>query len=130
LSPGHQQDRHDQSRELLKELQAAKRLHWRFILTGDESWFFYFTLHRKIWLPPDADVPEVARRLINTPKGMVTLFWNLTGIHASNVLVGDSFTAEHFVKHVLNPIHLLSIVAIAHKQKKKICAPYGQLAGS
>jgi hypothetical protein len=58
----------------------------------------------------------VARRPINTPKAMVTLFWNLTGIHVSDVFVDKSFTPEHFVKNVLNRIHALPIVAVVHKQ--------------
>jgi hypothetical protein len=47
LSEIQRRDRFQQSCELLKELEAAKRLHWRFIFTGDESWFFYFNAYKK-----------------------------------------------------------------------------------
>jgi hypothetical protein len=68
-------DRLMKATELLPVLVRAKKTNWQFILTGDESWFFYYTPNRRIWLPPDAETPEVARQLINTPKIMVTVFW-------------------------------------------------------
>jgi hypothetical protein len=86
---------------------------------GDESWFFYHSLKRRSWLPPDVDAPQVARQLINVPKVMVTLFWNPWGIHVSNALLSESFNADSFVRHLLQPIHSLQIVAVAHKQQKK-----------
>jgi hypothetical protein len=69
---------------------------WSFILTGDESWFFDYNPKRKLWLPPDVDAPQVARQLnkINTPKVMVTLFWNPWGRHVSKALLSESFNAE------------------------------------
>jgi hypothetical protein len=67
-------DRLRQSYKLLEILQNSKRLCWRFILTGDESWFFYVNSHRKLWHLPESDFPEVARRLVNTPKVMITSF--------------------------------------------------------
>jgi transposase len=119
LSAKQKEDRLTQSRELFEVLQNAKKLRWRFILTGDESWFFYVNQHQKLLLPPDADAPEVTRRLINTPKVMITLFWNTSGLQVSNFLEGESFNAEYFVRNILNPIHSLPIVAVAHKQRKR-----------
>jgi hypothetical protein len=87
-------------------LQNAKRLQWTFILRGDESWFFYVNENEKLWLVPDSDPPEVARRRINTAKVMVTLFWNTSGSHVSNFLAGESFDEDDFVRDVFTPIHL------------------------
>jgi transposase len=100
-------------------LQTAKKLRWRFILTGDESWFFYVNEHQKLWLPPDSEAPEVSRRLISTPKVMITLFWNTSGLHVSDFLAGESFNAEYFVRDIMHRIHLLPIVSIAHEQTKR-----------
>jgi hypothetical protein len=63
----------------------------------------------------------VARQVINIniPKVMVTLFWNPWGVHMSKALLSESFNADYFVRHILQPIHSLQIVAVAHKQKKK-----------
>jgi histone-lysine N-methyltransferase SETMAR len=104
----------------LEVLQAAERLRWRFILTGDESWFFDYNPKGKFWLPPDVDAPQMARQVINinTSKVMVTLFWNPWRVHVSNAFLSESFNEDHFVRHILHPIHSLQIVAVAHKQKK------------
>jgi hypothetical protein len=118
LTAKQNEDRFWQSCELLEVLQTAKELRWRFILTGDESWFFYYNPKRSLWLPPDVNAPQVARELINTPKVMVTLFWNPWGVHVSNALLSESFNVNYFVRRILQPIHSLQIVVVAHKQKK------------
>jgi hypothetical protein len=48
LSEPHKIDCLRQSHKLLEVLQNANGLRWRFILTGDESWFFYVNEHRKL----------------------------------------------------------------------------------
>jgi hypothetical protein len=126
LSPQQKEDRLTKSRALLAVLQTAKKLKWRFILTGDESWFFYVNDHQELWLPPDSEAPEVSLRLISTPKVIITLFWNTSGLHVSDFLVGESFNAQYFVRNILHRIHLLPIVSIAHTQKKTIPLAYGQ----
>jgi hypothetical protein len=63
-----------QGHEHLKILQKVKRLRRLFILTEDEFEFFSVNEHRKLSLPPDSDVPEVARQLVNTPKVTIVCF--------------------------------------------------------
>jgi hypothetical protein len=71
----------------------------------DESWFFYYTANSRIWLPPDAEIPEVARRLMNTPKIMVTVFWNPTGLSVNRLLEsGTSFNYVYFSYYVISDI--------------------------
>jgi transposase len=88
---------------------------------GDESSFFDYDPKRKPQLPPDVDAPQVARQLINinTPKVMMALFWNPRGAQVSNALLNESFNADYFVRHILQSIHSLQIVAVAHKQQKE-----------
>jgi hypothetical protein len=74
LTEVQRRERVEKSIVLFSLLAKAKRHAWQFIITGDESWFFYVTSRSKIWLSRDADTPEMARRLINTPKVMVTIF--------------------------------------------------------
>jgi hypothetical protein len=74
--------------------------------------------HQKLWLCPDVEASEVIRRLINTPKVMITLFWNTSELQVSNFLEGESFNAKYLVRNILNFIHSLLIVGIAHKQQK------------
>jgi hypothetical protein len=106
---------------LLSLLATAKRRAWQFIITGDESWFFYITPHSKIWLPRNAHTPEVASQLINTPKVMVTIFWNPFDIHALTALSEKtSFDAGHFIDYVLTPIAELSVLYTAASQNQKL----------
>jgi hypothetical protein len=119
LSAQQRNDQLKQSRELLEVPQNAKRLQWKFIVTEDESRFFYVNEYQKLWLAPDPETPEVARRRINTPEVMVLLFWNISGLHVSNFLASKSFDAGCFVHNVLTPIHHIPIVDVAHKQKKR-----------
>jgi hypothetical protein len=118
LSARQRNDGLKQTQELLEVLQNAKRLRWRFVLTGDESWFFYVNEHQKLWLAPDLDPPEVARRRIKIPNVIVISFGNILGLHVSTFLAGESFDANYFVRNVLTPITHLPIVDVAHKQKK------------
>jgi transposase len=120
LSAQQRNDRLKQWPELLEVPQNAKGPPWRFILMGDEFWFFYINEHQKSWLAPNSDSQEVARRRINTPKMIVTLFWNISGLHVSNFLAGESFDADYFTRNVLIPIHHLPIVDVAHTQKKRL----------
>jgi histone-lysine N-methyltransferase SETMAR len=50
---------------------------------------------------------------------MATLFWNPWGVHLSKALLSEFFNADDFVRHILQPIHSLQIMAVAHKEKKK-----------
>jgi hypothetical protein len=74
--------------------------------------------HQKLWFRPDTEAAEVTRRLINTPKVMITLFWNTSELQVSNFLKGESFNAKYLVRNILNPIQSLPIVDVAHKQRK------------
>jgi hypothetical protein len=47
-------------------------------------------------LPADADTPEVAKQLIDTPKIMITIFWNAFGIQVLALFPEKtSFGAEY-----------------------------------
>jgi histone-lysine N-methyltransferase SETMAR len=121
LAETQRTERVEKATALLALPVKAKRRGWRFIITGHESWFFYVTPHLKIWLPRDVDTPEVARRLINTPKVMVTIFWNMFGIHVLAALPEKtSFDAGYFVVSVLTPIADLPIMYTAASQKQKL----------
>jgi hypothetical protein len=114
-------DRLAKSIELLQILTRAEQTNWRFILTGDESWFFYYPANSGIWLPPDAETPEVARQLINTPKIMVTVFWNPTGLSVNRLLENStSFNSAYFIEYVIGDIEYLPALQSAIGQKKRV----------
>jgi hypothetical protein len=104
-----------QRNDCLKQNEKLVEAPGRFILMGDEFWFVSINEHQKFWLALDSDLPEVARRRINTYKVMVTLFWNISGLYVSNFLACESFDADCFVSNVLSSIHHLVILDVAQK---------------
>jgi hypothetical protein len=61
----------------------------------------------------------VAKRLINTPKMMITIFWNPFGIHVfAAVHEKTSFDAEYCLNYVLTPIEEFPVMLAAVIQKK------------
>jgi hypothetical protein len=59
--------------------------------------------------------------LINTPKAIVTIFWNPFGIHVLAALPEKtSSDAGYFVNYVLTPIEELPVMYTAACQKQKL----------
>jgi hypothetical protein len=89
----------------LTNLRKAQRNAWHFVLTGDQPWFFDYTPHRKLWMPPDVETAEVRRRLNKTPKVMVMIFWNVSGIRVIDYIrSGESFNSAGFIERILPTI--------------------------
>jgi hypothetical protein len=121
LTEAQKRERMEKSKALLSLLAKAKRRAWQFIITDDESWFFYYISHSKIWLPADADTPEVAKQLINTSKIIITIFWNPFGIQVLAMFPEKtSFDAEYFIDYVLTPIEELPAMCAAVTQKQTL----------
>jgi hypothetical protein len=88
------------------------------VLTGDGRRFLSVSAGQWLWRLPDSEAPDVSRCLISTPKVMITLSLNTSGLHVRNLCAGESFNADCFVKNIMDRIHRLPIVSIAHKQQK------------
>jgi hypothetical protein len=91
--------------ELKKVLCWAKYYAWRYILTGDESWF-YFTINLDhAWVPEGAVTPTRSRQTISSPTRMLTVFWSPLGFPFAQILPkGYRFNAEYFWNHILHEI--------------------------
>jgi hypothetical protein len=121
LTEAQRRERVEKSTALLSLRAKGKRRAWQFIITDDESWFFYVPPHSKIWLPRDANTLEVARQLINMPNLMITIFWNPFRIHVLAALPEKaSFDAGYFVNYVFISIAELHIMHKAASQKQKL----------
>jgi hypothetical protein len=109
--------------------RPAKSTAWLFFSTGDESWFFYHTPHRKLWILPDVDAPDVARQLIAMPKLMITIFWGISLIHVIDYLPpGTSFDSTRSIDHILRGFNTPQIINVAARQKESVCDSHGQFA--
>lgn len=94
-----------ESRRLLEVLQEASVDDFRFLVTGDESWFFYSSPKRGLWMPDDAPAPQAQRPSHYGPKTMIVVFWNIHGaVAVAAVPKGKSATGEYFCDEVLQEI--------------------------
>jgi hypothetical protein len=94
----------------LSVLANVKRRAWQFLLITDEYRFFHSLADSKIWLSSDAGAAEIAKQLINTPKVMITIFWNPFVIHVLAALAEKlSFDTEYFIDYALTPIEQIPI---------------------
>ena len=78
---------------------------FRYLLTGDESWFCYFTPHGCQRVHEDDQVPNRVRPNIQNPKIMITIFWNVNGIAILDVLKkGTHMNSTIFISNILEPL--------------------------
>jgi hypothetical protein len=91
--------------KLKKVLCSAKHYGWRYILKGDESWF-YFTINLDYaWLPEGAVTATRSRQTISSPKRMFTVFWSPLGLPLVQILPkAHHFNAEYLYNHILHEI--------------------------
>jgi hypothetical protein len=77
-------------------------------------------VNSRISLPPDAEIPEVARRLINTSTIMVTVLWHPNGLYVNKFLEsGTSFNSAYLIENVLGDIEHLAALQTAIGQTKR-----------
>jgi hypothetical protein len=97
LSPAQKVARVESAIHLKKILLSAKYRGWRYILTGEESWFYFTINHDHTWLPEEALSPTPRRQTINPPKRMLTIFWSPLGFPFVQLLPkGRHFNAGYF----------------------------------
>jgi histone-lysine N-methyltransferase SETMAR len=71
---------------LLDVLRQQEKIHFRDIITGNESWIFIDTEPSSIWLSLDEELPARPRPTIGTDKQMLVVFWGIKGIMHVNWL--------------------------------------------
>jgi hypothetical protein len=92
--------------ELLDMLRAARHNSWNYFVTGDESWFYLETSHETIWLQHGDPRPVREKKVINSPKVMLTVFWSPNGFHLIEALpAGQTFTSDYFSQTILYTLH-------------------------
>jgi histone-lysine N-methyltransferase SETMAR len=121
LSPAQKVARVESAIQLKKILLSAKHRGWRYILTGDESWFYFTINYDHIWLPDGALTPTRPRHTINTPKRMLTIFWSPLGFPLVQLLPkGQHFNARYFCENILQEINQNRPAATAEDGRRNI----------
>jgi hypothetical protein len=91
LDDWSKQARVEMANPMLKMIAEARHQSWRYLLTGDESWFFSSTDYEQMWLPQGENAPTRARHVISTPKVMIIIFWSPLGFPVIGALpAGES----------------------------------------
>jgi hypothetical protein len=68
--------RFQRSQELLAVLQSVQHQGWQYIVTLEESWFYWDIDLKQQWLPADDEPGTRRRRGIDREKTMLTVLWN------------------------------------------------------
>ena len=108
------------SEALLDTLARAEKDSFRFLVTGDETWFFYTSPHNGLWLPPEAEAPTFPRPSHYAPKTMITVFWGIRGVEIILALPADKrWDGDYFADTVVSEIAASELYQKARKQKQR-----------
>lgn len=106
LDAQHKNSRVKYSKRLLDVLESCAKHNFRFILTGDECWFCYFTPNGCQWVKDDDEPPIAERPGFFISKIMLCLFWNPHGIAVIYSLpTGTSMNSSTFITNILEPLN-------------------------
>ena len=120
LTSDMKKNRVDISIKMIETIKQARENTWNFFSTGDESWFYYYTSSKKIWIRNGEKPPSLPNPDFHPKKMMVTIFWSPNGIQSLNVLPqGHSLNAQYFQENTLAELVQNKQVQEAKKQKQK-----------
>jgi hypothetical protein len=87
---------------LLRVLAGHVTLKWHNIVTLYKSWVYVYTEHEMIWVSAGETVSDRERRMIQSPKLMLTVMWNLSEFPVVKSLPkGTKFKAQSDVNNIL-----------------------------
>jgi hypothetical protein len=88
-----------------RALEAIQRTHFRHIITGNESWFYFEYRHTLQSSVSRDGVPQRVDPAIGTAKLMLTAIRSVNGFHLLDLMSSEyRFNAQHFVEHVMAPL--------------------------
>ena len=100
LTPQQKWDRVACSSALLEMCENCYPRHLGELVTGDETWLYYFEPMRKAmnkaWVPKRGDMPQLARRCCSEQKVPYTLFLLLKRHCATETTQDKSITGEYY----------------------------------
>jgi histone-lysine N-methyltransferase SETMAR len=74
---------------------------WHDIVTLDEFWVYLYCEHDLMWMVPGEIVPDRARQTVQSPKLMLTIFWNPSGFHIVKALPkGGKFSTQYYTNDI------------------------------
>jgi hypothetical protein len=90
---------------LFNVLKAQERIHFRDVITGDESWFYIQQKRPRMWVLTADNLPEIPKTTIATQKVMLTVFFGINGVVLTNWMIPpNSLNASYFLNEILVPL--------------------------
>ena len=113
------------SNEILKALEIARKNKFKFILTGDESWFEYAYAYQRMWVFQDDTYSYFTAPTDIQKKIMVTIFLNGDGLQFIDLKPqGVKINAEYFLHNIIQKLENLDVTNAAKKQKQTMLLHY------
>lgn len=102
LSADHKEKRVELSKQMLEVLKNG----YNNIITGDETWMYFFTVSskesNKVWLEKGENRPQIVRTAQNSKKRMFCFFYTVDGVIARIVVEkGKTVNGELYRKQIL-----------------------------
>jgi hypothetical protein len=73
LAPTQETEHATLSIKFLRQLRSIEHHGRHFVVTLDESWFYFSTDHEQVWVRMEEQPHERPRHIIRDPKMMVTI---------------------------------------------------------
>jgi hypothetical protein len=105
----------EHARAMLPFLYAAEHDGWHHLVTGDESWFFFNTSPRRMWILSKDDVVTKSRLDIQSKKSCFQSY----GIRAASMLSTDSQMISKWTAPTLWQIYLLYSIKQSFLDKER-----------
>jgi hypothetical protein len=103
LSSIQNQARVEMSHDLIQVLRSAKHYAWTYIITLDETWFYFSNHFDRNWLPHDEPPPSFPKQTTESQKLMITVVWNPHKFHGIQSLSnGIKWTGRYDSDDVLS----------------------------
>ena len=118
LTPDQKAKRVTLSKAMLQVLNNHEKRNFKYILTGDESWFEYYYGIQHMWICNIDQRQDIVNQTIEK-KIMVIFFFNGDGPQLIKIKPsGLKINAEYFINNVIKKLEVLDVTQKAKNQKK------------
>jgi histone-lysine N-methyltransferase SETMAR len=121
LNSDNKKKRLQMCKTMIETLKTQQRLDWKYIVTGDQSWFYLEYMPNGMWCLSGSSPAISVRHTIQSQKYMITIFWNPHGFHVVEMLPdGEKFTAEYMTSVILAKLVEALYGTVRPKNQRKI----------
>ena len=113
------------SKNLLEILNDCSANNYKYIITGDESYFEYYYSRERMWAFSKGDIDEKLEQSHFQRKTMFTIFFNGDGIQLIDMKPkGIRINADYFLNNIIKTLELTDIVTEATRNDENVFIHY------